>query len=184
MITENGYLYGYVEHPSTIRRLADFPVDESSVFNTYEEAKIYAETNPIAYETQLIGVKDTHEIYQIKEKKLVPLQSSSINMLKECFGYWAISDLVNGITGRFEMDIPYPIIADQYEVFASGTSISGKVNIGEGFTTAKIMFEEANIIQVKIYNKSIELAKFNAIPIFNNDKLLCGILSTYVDPSI
>lgn len=184
MITENGYLYGYVEHPSTIRRLADFPIDESSVFDTYEEAKNYAETNPIAYETQLIGVKATHEIYQIKEKKLIPLQSSSISMLKQCFGYWAISDLVNGITGKFEMDIPYPIIADQYEVFANKSSISEKVNIGEGFTTAKIMFEEANVIQIKIYNKNVELATFNAIPIFNNDKLLCGILSTYSDPSI
>ena len=70
MLSDNNYSYGVTEQTNTIKRLADFPPDESSVFNTYEEAKKYAETNPIAYETQIIGIKETGDIYQVKNKSL------------------------------------------------------------------------------------------------------------------
>ena len=87
MISDKGYSYGFVEHPSTIRRQADFPIDESSVFNTYSDAEEYAKNNPIAYDTQIIGIKETGELYQIKDNSLIPLQTSSISELTYCFGY-------------------------------------------------------------------------------------------------
>ena len=50
MLSDNNYSYVITEQTNSIKRLTDFSIDESSVFNTYEEVKKYAETNPITYE--------------------------------------------------------------------------------------------------------------------------------------
>ena len=181
MITDNGYSYGYVEHPSTIRRLADFPLDESSCFKTYQEAKDYAENNPIAYNTQIIGIKETGEQYQILNKKLVPLQTSEVNELKGCFGYWSITQLIAGASGSFDMNIVYPILADTYKIFIDEKDISGSINIGEGFVTAPVLFEDKINMQVKLYKDNNEILVLNIIPTFKNDKISCGILTTYTN---
>lgn len=182
MITDNGYYYGYVEHPSTIRRLADFPVDESSCFETYQEAKDYAENNPIAYDTQRIGIKETGEQYQVLNKKLVPLQSSGVSELKGCFGYWSITELVAGVSGSYDMNIIYPILATSYKIFIDGKDISGSIGIGKGFVTAPVLFEDNINMQVKIYKDTTEILVLNVIPTFKNNNISCGILTTYTNP--
>ena len=58
-------------------RLEDFPLDASSVFPTLIEAEDYAQNNPIAYQTQIIGVIETDMVYRIAgDKSLVPIQQS------------------------------------------------------------------------------------------------------------
>lgn len=179
MITDNGFSYGYVEHPSTIRRLADFPADESSCFKTYAEAKDYAENNPIAYDTQIIGVKETGEVYQILNKELIPLQSSSINEMRYCFGHWGITELISGISCSFSMDIIYPILADSYRIFIDDSDISNSVDIGESFVSAPIIFENSLNMKIKLYRENEEMLVLNSIPMFKNEKISCGILTTY-----
>ena len=95
MLSDNNYSYGITEQTNSIKRLADFPIDESSVFNTYNEAEEYAKNDLTAYDTQIIGIKESGELYQIKNKSLVPLQSKSISDLTNCFGRWNITLLNN-----------------------------------------------------------------------------------------
>ena len=68
MLSDNNYSYGITEQTNSIKRLADFPIDESSVFNTYNEAEEYAKNDLTAYDTQIIGIKESGELYQIKNK--------------------------------------------------------------------------------------------------------------------
>ena len=190
MITDKGYPYGYVEHPCTIRRQADFPVDESSVFNTFSEAEEYVTNNPIAYDTQIIGIKETGDLYQVKDNTLIPLQTSSISEIKYCFGYWTIINLINDISGRFDMDLLYPINADKYQIFIKGTPVSEIQNFDEEFVTAPILFKEKGADMYLILYKSIfdtelntyinkELIKLNIVPTYSNNAIICGMLSAY-----
>lgn len=190
MITDKGYPYGYVEHPCTIRRQADFPVDESSVFNTFSEAEEYVTNNPIAYDTQIIGIKETGDLYQVKDNTLIPLQTSSISEIKYCFGYWTIINLINDISGRFDMDLLYPINADKYQIFIKDTPVSEIQNFDEEFVTAPILFKEKGADMYLILYKSIfdtelntytnkELIKLNIVPTYSNNAIICGMLSAY-----
>lgn len=55
-------------------RLDDFPLDDSTLFETLAAAKEYAENSPIAYHTQIIGVTDEDKVYMIAEdRSLIPL---------------------------------------------------------------------------------------------------------------
>lgn len=51
--------HGVTEYPNTFKRQGDFPLDKTSIFNSYEDAANYAATSPIAYGGQIIGVKNT-----------------------------------------------------------------------------------------------------------------------------
>ena len=58
-------------------RLDDFPLDNSSVFDTLTEAEEYAANSPIAYHTQIIGVREKNMTYMITETgTLKPMISS------------------------------------------------------------------------------------------------------------
>lgn len=55
-------------------RLDDFPLDDSTLFETLAAAREYAENSPIAYHTQIIGVTDEDKVYMIAEdRSLIPL---------------------------------------------------------------------------------------------------------------
>ena len=57
------------EFPKPFIRQGAFPLDDSSVFNSLEDAKNYVNNNPIAYRGQLISVVDskslTVELYMV-----------------------------------------------------------------------------------------------------------------------
>jgi len=57
-------------------RLDEFPLDDSSVFDTLAEAEDYAQNSPIAYHTQIIGIKSKDMAYMIAEdRSLISLGS-------------------------------------------------------------------------------------------------------------
>lgn len=55
-------------------RLDDFPLDDSTLFETLADAEEYAANSPIAYHTQIIGVTAEDKVYMIAEnRRLIPL---------------------------------------------------------------------------------------------------------------
>lgn len=183
MLSNNGYTYGYVEHPSTIRRLADFPADESSCFDTLAKAKDYAKNNPIAYDTQIIGVKETQENYQIQNKTLIPLKVSSIEDLYKCFGYWCSTNLIDGTGAKLDFDLVYPLDVDGYKVYIDDNAVSNVLNLSDEFISASSLFENDINMTIKLYKQNElsfdEVLTLYIVPTFKNNNLTCGILTAH-----
>ena len=50
---------------NALNRLQPVPVDITSIFRTYNDAVIYAASNPVAYQTQIVGVAENDSAYII-----------------------------------------------------------------------------------------------------------------------
>ena len=165
MLSNNGYTYGYVEHPSTIRRLADFPADESSCFDTLAKAKDYAKNNPIL------------------NKTLIPLKVSSIEDLYKCFGYWCSTDLIDGTGAKLDFDLVYPLDVDGYKVYINDNAISDILNLSDEFISAPSLFENDINMTIKLYKQNEssfdEILILYIVPTFKNNNLTCGIMTAH-----
>ena len=180
MLSDNNYSYGVTEQTNTIKRLADFPPDESSVFDTYEEAKKYAETNPIAYETQIIGIKETGDIYQVKNKSLIPLQVKSISEIKNCFGHWNVTTLNDSTKGEFNLDIDYPLEIDSYQLFKDDISINSVTDLDDNYIIDISVLNEDNLnikLCQHVDNVLYEVVRLKMTIVNNNGKIICGMLT-------
>jgi len=52
-------------------RLDAFPLDDSSIFATLQEAENYAISSPLKYALQIIGVLETDDVYVITTRGLL-----------------------------------------------------------------------------------------------------------------
>jgi hypothetical protein len=59
----------YVNQPFGFQRLGVFPLDKTSVFETYELFANYVENNPTAYAGQICSISTTSEVYVITSTK-------------------------------------------------------------------------------------------------------------------
>ena len=179
MLSDNNYSYGITEQTNSIKRLADFPIDESSVFNTYNEAEEYAKNDLTAYDTQIIGIKESGELYQVKNKSLVPLQSKSISDLTNCFGRWNITLLNNSKQAKFNLDIFYPLDVDSYQLFKDDISLNSVTDFDDDCFVDTSIFNEKNL-NIKLCQHAndtlYEVIRLRMSTINNNGKIIYGVL--------
>jgi hypothetical protein len=106
MMPENNFISavrGYL-------RLGNFPLDASSVFESFSEANIYADTNPTAYLGQIIAVannqNETVTIYQVGYKSGGGLEIQSL-VADATGNVRSINNILPDVNGNITLDLEH-----------------------------------------------------------------------------
>ena len=188
--------FGITEYPNSFKRQSSFPIDSSTVFNSLDEATIYAESNPIAYEGQIVSVKNNGDVsvYVLKKHnddtknyKLSSLTSVTDNLnnaildlnnlINSKIGVWSISNKPQSTDAFLDFDILYSLEATAYEVFYNEELVSNKLSLTDEFITNLEKFNKENInITIKFYNDDAESFEVKAEPVYKNKVVIFGSL--------
>lgn len=187
--------FGITEYPNTFKRQGSFPLDNSSVFNSLNEAITYANSSPIAYEGQMISVIENNKVtaYVLeksteseKNYKLASITADSSlndvivdmnNLINSKVGIWSITRKLNTTEAVLDFDILYSADADSYEVFFNEESISNILSLDTQFITDLEVFRNSEItINIKFYNNGVEAFELKAKPLYMNSMVIFGSL--------
>ena len=189
--------FGITEYPNTFKRQGSFPLDNSSVFKSLNDATEYANSNPIAYEGQIKSVidNDTINVYILKSSddvntnfKLSNISSNELNntiidmtnLIKSKIGLWTISKN-NGTDAYLDFDILYSMEADSYEVYYNDELVSERLSLTDEFITDLNHFKDDSIlITLKFYNNDPDDSNngfvVTAKPLYKNKVVILGDL--------
>lgn len=184
--------FGITEYPNQFKRQDNFSLDKSSKYKTYDEAKAYAASSPIAYNLQIIGVDENDTLYVLvpsnidgEKYTLIPFDSLFTNYVKYEIGTWALTTRVENVSAAFNFDIKYPIEVTHYRIYINDIDVSGQLTIGDTFVTAPVMFEQEGakisiaLERIDDSNVTSELLRAHVITIHNNSFVTMGILTTF-----
>jgi hypothetical protein len=104
--------------PKGYLRLGDFPLDDSSVFDTFSDLQFYAANNGTAYAGQICAVKDTGLVYIIR----TDLSLSQVGASPDVSGVTGLSAALAGKADLVDGKVPasqLPSYVDDVLEFAS-----------------------------------------------------------------
>ena len=148
--------FGVTEYPNTFKRQAAFPLDQSSKFNTLDEAIEYAKFSLIAYEGQIISVveNDNIALYMLKQSNGADNERYELKSIDiDKVGTWSVCDNANKTKAILDFDIFSPISTNYYEVYFDNYKFGEKMLLTESLATSLKNFKDSiNNIVIKFYN--------------------------------
>lgn len=111
----------------------------TSVVNISNRSEYSDESNITAYNS----VK-----CQVKLNALASLGNNSSDI-----GTWAVEPLISGVSGKFSLNVTFPINVDAYQIYVKDKQISDRLSIAEKFTTAPVIFD-GDDLKICMYYKN------------------------------
>ena len=86
-------------------------------------------------------------------KQRIKLTSpASLGISSSEIATWSLEPVISGVSGKFSINVTFPISVDTYQVYAKNKPISERLKVTDKFTTAPMIFD-GNDVKIALYNK-------------------------------